>query len=341
MFHQTRFPPVLATRARSRPAPATAACDARLPARAFGLIKGLDGSKVRIVKSEPIRWTRDFLGNKCPCGSGNISDSCCWRGDGCWEKTPVGKLAVTETAIVNPSCYLSCMFNCSSKITKEHFISRNILEKITKDTLKFENAGHFFGGKSNVEIGIDGFSSKVLCDNHNSVLSPLDSAAGAAFERIEELTKDLILADKGYTLNSFHVVSGIDIERWMIKVFCGLMAAGKIRSNSDRIEQLSSLPHELLEALMGVTLLQPPLGLYMHAFVGQIRKSGLSFGTIQLTDGSDQVGGLLLSLGVMNLVLVTSQRYAQTFNEPSWFRHQTLAWNAKHKGSRIRILFTY
>jgi hypothetical protein len=233
------------------------------------------------------------------------------------------------------------MSNCSSKITKEHFISRNILEKLTRDTLKFENAGHFFRGKSHVEIGIDGFASKVLCDKHNSVLSPLDSAAGAAFQRIEELTKDLILADKGYTLNSFHVVSGIDMERWMIKVFCGLVAAGKIRSTSGRIEQLNSLPSELLEALMGATLLQPPLGLYMHTFVGQIRKSGLSFATIMLSDGSDQVGGLILSLGLVNLVLVTSQHYTQTFNEPSWYRHQTLVFNAKHKGSRIRFLFTY
>jgi len=294
------------------------------------------------MKSDPLRWTRDFLGKMCPCGSGKISDNCCWKGDGCWEKTPVGKITIKETEFSNPSCYLSCMSStCSSKMTKEHFISRNILEKLTKDTLKFENAGHFFGGKSRIEIGIDGFASKVLCDNHNSAMSPLDIVAGAAFQRVEELTKDIILADKGYNLNSFHVVSGIDIERWLIKVFCGLVAAGKIRGINGSIMQLSSVPRELLEALMGVTSLQSPLGLHMHTFVGQIRKSGLSFGTIQLTDGSDEVGGLLLSLGLMNLILVTSHRYTQKYNEPSWYWHQTLAWDGRHKGSRIRFLFTY
>jgi len=243
-----------------------------------------------------------------------------------------------ETKFANPSCYLSRMSTCTAKMSREHFISRSILEKLTKATLRFENAAHFFGGNNQVEIGIDAFASKVLCDNHNSVLSPLDAAAGAAFQRIEELTKDIIGAGRGYNLNSFHVVSGIDIERWMIKVFCGLVAAGKIRSASGRLVEPGSLPQILLEALMGRTLLEAPLGLYMHTFVGQIRKSGLSFGTIKLTDGSDQVGGLLLSLGVMNLVLITSQRYTQTFNEPSWYRHQTLSFNAKHKGSRIRFL---
>jgi hypothetical protein len=293
------------------------------------------------MKSDPIRWTRDFLGKKCPCGSGSIADLCCWRCDGCWEKTPVGKLDIKETTIVNPACYLSRMSNCSAKITREHFISKNILEKLTTETLKFENAGHFFGGKSRVEIGIEGFASKVLCDNHNSAFSLLDTAAGAAFQRIEELTKDMLCADKGYNVNSFHVVSGIDMERWMVKVFCGLVAAGKIRSASGRTEQTSCLPHELLEALVGGSSLKPPLGLYMHTFVGQIRRSGLSFGTIKLTDGSDQVGGLILSLGLMNLVLVTSLRYTQTFTEPSWYRHQTLSFNIMHKGSRIRLLFTY
>lgn len=296
----------------------------------------------RTMKSDSMRWTRDFLGKKCPCGSGNIADTCCWKGDGCWEKTPVGELVVKETTIVNPSCYLSRMSNCSAAISREHIISRNILEKITNDTLRFDNAAHFFGGKNQVEIGMDSFVSKVLCTIHNSALSPLDKAAGAAFQRIEELTKDMVsVLEKGYNLNSFHVASGIDLERWMIKVFCGLVAARKIRSASGCIVQPSCLPPELLEALMGATILKSPLGLYMHSFPGQIRKSGLSFGTIMLSDGSDQVGGLILSLGIINVVLVTSHRYAQTFNEPSWYRHQTLVYNIKHESSRLRFLFTY
>jgi hypothetical protein len=293
------------------------------------------------VKSEPLRWTRDFLGKKCPCGSGNIADACCWRGDGCWEKTSIGKLDVKKTTTANTSCYLSSMYNCSTKITREHFVSRNILERVTKDKLTFENATHFFGGKNRVDISIDGFAAKVLCDNHNSALSLLDAAAGATFQRIEELTEDIGRVGRGYNRNSFHVASGIDMERWMIKVFCGLVAAGKIRSASGRIAQPTSLPHELLEALMGSTLLEPPLGLYIHNFVGQIKTSGLSFGTIQLTDGSDQVGGLLLSLGVMDMVLVTSPLYTQTFIEPSWYRHPTLVYNVKQNGTRIRFLFTY
>jgi hypothetical protein len=67
----------------------------------------------------------------------------------------------------------------------------------------------------------------------------------------------------------------------------------------------------------------------------------LSFGTIQLTDGSDSVGGFMLSLGVMNFVLVTSPKYGQAFQDQNWHRHQALAWNVHQGRIRIGYLFTY
>jgi hypothetical protein len=130
-------------------------------------------------------------------------------------------------------------------MTREHFLSRNILERITTDTLRFENAGHFFGGRDTVDIGIDSFSAKVLCDKHNSALSNLDAAAGAAFSSIEALGKDVI--DSASLENSrrscFHLSSGVDIERWLIKVYCGLVAAQRIRSASGRVVGLSRYSH--------------------------------------------------------------------------------------------------
>jgi hypothetical protein len=109
------------------------------------------------------------------------SFKCCWRGDGRWEKTPVGTISLPPVSVPpseNDCCYLSFLGNCSAKITKEHFVSRNILERITTDRLTFENAGHFFGGKERGEIEINDFSAKVLCDIHNRALSILDTSSG-------------------------------------------------------------------------------------------------------------------------------------------------------------------
>jgi hypothetical protein len=300
------------------------------------------------LKSASMPWTRRFFNMECPCGSGGKSYGCCWRGNGCWEKTPIGAISLSgikDPPSRNNRCYLSTFGGCSSKMTREHFVSRNVLARLaTNSLITFENAGHFFRGKERVEIGVDDFVARVLCDTHNGALGPLDSAAGLAFSTIEALVKDItgIAAEKSVALESFHISSGLDIERWMIKVFCGLVAAGKIRASSGQTLRLSDLPSCLQDALLGNTLLPSPLGLYQNTFVGQtLNLGGLSFGTIKLTDGSDAVGGLLLSLGPMNFVLITSMAYGQAFSEPNWYRHQTLAWNVKQGSSRLSYLLTY
>jgi hypothetical protein len=210
--------------------------------------------------------------------------------------------------------------------------------------LNIEGAGHIFGGKNRVEIGINDFAANVLCDVHNRALSPLDAAAGVAFSTIEALTRDIArLADPAPALRSFHLSSGMDIERWLIKVYCGLVAAEKIRGLSGKVLERSSLPSYLFDALLGTSSLPGPLGLYQYTFVGQQRKlwAGFDIGTIQLTDGSDDVGGLLLNLGPINLILVTSTAFGQSFKEPNWHWHPTFLFNIKQGNCRIAYLLTY
>jgi hypothetical protein len=229
---------------------------------------------------------------------------------------------------------MATLGGCGEKITREHFVSRNILERITTDTLHFENARHFFGGKDVTEIGIDAFSAKVLCDQHNSRLTDLDTSAGLALESIESLADDFSRLNT-LKSDSFRLCSGIDMERWMVKVYCGLVAAKKIRSKSGQMLKGTELDPQLLQALVGNIALPAPMGLYIHRFAGQtVAAKRLQFGTIQLT-GSDGVGGFMLSLGVMNFVLVTSQRYGETFYEKNWYRHQELAWNLKSGQNRM------
>jgi hypothetical protein len=250
---------------------------------------------------------------------------------------------VGRSSFRNGDCYLSPLGGCCKKITREHFVSRNILERIATPKLRFENGGHFFGGKNLVEIGIDDFCAKVLCDNHNSALSVLDTAAGQAFSTIETLERDCkSISASGPRMSSLHICSGFDMERWMVKVYCGLTAAKKIRSASGKTAQPAALDRHILESLVGTAALRGPLGLYVNRFVGQTLRPGtLSLATIMLTDGSDELGGLMLSLGVMTFVLVVSNRYGRTFHDPNWHRHQTLAWNVRQGNVRAVYLFTY
>jgi hypothetical protein len=129
------------------------------------------------MKSHIVGWTSRFSRGPCPCGSGIPAHKCCWRGMGRWEKSTVGIIEPPETNFMHERCYLASLGNCGPKMTREHFISRNILERITASTLKFENAEHFFGGKATVEIGVDAFSSK------NSLRQSQLGAVGPGYRR--------------------------------------------------------------------------------------------------------------------------------------------------------------
>ncbi|MCK1577795.1 hypothetical protein [Bradyrhizobium sp. 174] len=273
------------------------------------------------LKASPIlSWSRTLSDGDCPCGSGYPAKKCCWLTFNRWRKQPSQLTQRAETGVSNGRCYLHPLGGCSTKITREHFVSRNILERLAEGKLlRLQNGGHLFGGKDNLEIGIDSFTAKVLCDNHNSLLSDLDTAAGRAFSDLEKAVPDL-----ASDANASRLIlnSGIDLERWLTKVYCGLTAAGAIRGQSGEIKATATISH-LLRSVAGLELLPKPLGLYFHHEPGlKLTASSMKFGTLKLTDGSDDVGGLILSLGLMSLVLVASTKYCPGgFYDSNWHRH--------------------
>lgn len=116
-------------------------------------------------------------------------------------------------------CFLKGHGSCSAKISKEHYISRTLLEALSN------NGGIPIGGlpwqpdQTLQKIGIESLVSKILCQTHNSSLSPLDAVGGKLFQVIDS-------ADKSpTTLPTVTQLDGLLIERWFVKVLCGLAAA--------------------------------------------------------------------------------------------------------------------
>jgi hypothetical protein len=75
-------------------------------------------------------------------------------------------------------------------------------------------------------IAVNRLGAKILCKRHNEALSDLDDVAGrfaAAIATIPEVLSS--------GASSVRVFRGEDIERWMLKVMCGSIWAGRSRSN--------------------------------------------------------------------------------------------------------------
>lgn len=127
-------------------------------------------------------------------------------------------------------CYLAKTNGCSTKITGEHCISHNLLNKIEKQNKTIDVVGLSWLPKEQLtSIGKKNLVSNVLCEQHNSVLSPLDAAVGHLVEAIGAIDADLLsTAPSGLTFQ----VSGADVERWVLKTLFGLVHSGQIKTQS-------------------------------------------------------------------------------------------------------------
>lgn len=163
-------------------------------------------------------WRRD---EPCQCGSGQAFGACCLSADG----RPVQAIASLQppgpvTGFGHPGCYLAPSCNCSPKLSREHYISRTL---ISGPQLRVRG---FPWQKSEVLFcSPDSLTDKILCQRHNSALSPLDNHAGLAFRAIGEAAD---YVDQRPLTRRIHygIISGDALELWAMKTLAGLHASG-------------------------------------------------------------------------------------------------------------------
>lgn len=116
------------------------------------------------------------------------------------------------------SCFLKGFGECSEKISREHYISATVLSAISPSG-NIRIGGLPWQPKKQLQnIGIQSLQSKILCEKHNAGLTSLDSAAGALIRILDDIDKNPL------EVPQVSKVDGSIIERWFIKVMCGLAA---------------------------------------------------------------------------------------------------------------------
>jgi hypothetical protein len=74
--------------------------------------------------------------------------------------------------------------------------------------------------------------SNILCTDHNSALSDFDNEAGKFFRCIKDFDGDF---NNPNPKKEKLILNGQFIEKWMLKIVCGLIAAKQILLNGDRV----------------------------------------------------------------------------------------------------------
>jgi hypothetical protein len=179
------------------------------------------------------RYPGPALQHDCPCGSGLQSQECHLGQDGRWIATrPPPLLTGARTGYANPGCYARKSNDCDHDLTREHFITDDLLEIVSHDGKVVTVEGAAWQAKADRQktIGRSALASRMLCNRHNTALSPLDKMAADFFRYFLEDQLDIFKYlgndDREEFARGFIMVSGPYLELWLLKALWGAIEAG-------------------------------------------------------------------------------------------------------------------
>lgn len=187
-------------------------------------------------------------------------------------------------------CYAIGLGDCEGGISREHYVSRSVLE-IAGKTVQISGFP-WQEPDTTLEVGIGALASKVLCRRHNAELSPLDET-GRKFVTALKSCFDEAIENEPINTEVFSI-AGDRLELWLLKMLCGLFAA-----------------HRTLEAPEGWTRIlfqrEPfPEGSGMHFFGEPGPSAGWFFNVVRIIlvrDKRGVIAGAKFGVGGLPLLL--------------------------------------
>ncbi len=139
----------------------------------------------------------------------------------------------------------------------------------------------------------------------------------------------------------FSLLSGYDIELWLLKVYCGAVAARHFRDHDQNV--VEQLDQRWLDILVGIKPWPQGWGLYAWAKLGdniQVMQK-LQFGTLTVTgDGSNAPAGCVAKIAGFSFVLYLSD-YNQEKRQEEGFRYHLQLIKTKVRGKKTVFAMTY
>lgn len=220
----------------------------------------------------------------CPCNSGKKIIDCCYS-----------KIVTTppssRTGYSHSKCYAKSLCDCSKTISREHYVSRSLLDLFEGDL--FQASGFsWIHDSGNKLLSKKALSSNILCQRHNTALSGLDTLAKKYFRFVLGKTPN----------QSVMIVRGSELERWMLKIYCGVIASGTIKCQGVPLPKI--LPsRELLDILFYRKEMPPRRGLIFELKKTTPSQHGLISWSPLLHDSFKGPIGFMIQLEFFTMIL--------------------------------------
>lgn len=214
--------------------------------------------------------------DECPCGSGRIIIDCCIvRRANTLAPPP-------KTGYAHPRCYARELNDCDTTISREHYVSESVLEIISPDMATPLLAVPPFAHGRLQTIPPSALAPKILCKRHNAALGGLDQIGSTFFRYVMgKVVPSPIL-----------MINGEEIERWMLKALCGLLASGHTSAQPKHWRP----PYEWLEILFGTRAISQRSGLYFLRGKDIIAPFS-QVGIWGIPDSDNSINGLFFLIG--------------------------------------------
>ncbi len=156
-------------------------------------------------------------------------------------------------------CWAAPLGNCGGGISHEHYVSKSV----------FPDQSIFVRGldwclNEPKEFRIETLTAKILCKDHNSALSEIDSEAGRAFNAIREFARTTTEREKMPYVNWALKQLSIDsrkLERWCLKTMLNF-SFGRSLIIGPGSHQPGSIPAELVRVAFGLAEFTSGRGIY-------------------------------------------------------------------------------
>ncbi len=235
------------------------------------------------------------LNGPCPCGSGKPARHCCFNGQD-WHKAPsiLGLNALPAGERVD-KCYMKELGSCVSRISGEHIISDAVCRVLMGD-------GDFsISGLPWLEAGEEKIiappQAKCLCTKHNSALHPLDDAAHYFFKSL----KAYLERDQG---SRHAIVSGHDIERWLLKTAKAAAVSKNLARGREPLSGVFSRDAAILNMLDDPRHWPEGAGLYCTMNTGDLTENNARFQFQPFTNDRDDIEALAINILGFRFVLL-------------------------------------
>ena len=187
-------------------------------------------------------------------------------------------------------CWASTIGGCSGGSSKEHYVSGGIFDHTVVSVF-----GLPWCKDQPASVGLNNAVSKILCQTHNSQLSPFDSEAS----KLSRFLSSNVLEDP--LKNDSITIDGIMLEKWFIKTMVNLGYLGAM----DQPKYSRIVPEEaIVRYLFKNTNMHDGIELYFISggLSNTDYKTGISWNAILNTSENDKIVGMLFAFNGIQFV---------------------------------------